>query len=567
MVSLSARADTARPRSRRIGAAYVTALCAALPLALLDGGMAALVGDLTVEGPFDLVRFAAFVTGIYAILALALATLEIPFVMLLGEDVGEDRADRAAKGYAAAIAVAIALAPLEPLAVSLRQSFARTSFAALALLLAGIGLALGALLVFAVLERALGRLLRRARGTAGRALASPAAGLLAPVAAIAAWAALVGADVLDPGSREAVSLAATALAVLAIQGGIAWLARTRAQRLAQAGAACVLLSAFGIASLADGVARAPGGDPAVTAATHQTLLGSFLLPTLRQGLGREPRGPAILPPSGPRRTRPSPPVPRPFPAPRAERKATTTAPATPRIPTAALAAASTAPTHAQDPSQRVRRNLVLVTFDAFEPDVFAMPEAGALQLLAARALQVPARAPGSVPQALRQLFGEGPRALGASLAKGGYETVGLFAWNARGRGRFAPEGFDQFRLIGGSADRYAADAVLSRARALLRTPSSRPLCLWLHLPGPTGRSPAALRAAAQRAGTRLGWLLRTLERMHIEDRTVVAVVGLPARPGADAVALLALPGGAGERSAPVTLRELGERLRTAASGR
>src|SRR5437016_1184732 len=84
---------------------------------------------------------------------------------------------------------------------------------------------MAALLVFSLLERVFAAVLRRAesRGAAGRALASPAAGVLTPVLVIAAWGGLVGADVLDPGSREAVSLAATALAILAIQGGLAWL--------------------------------------------------------------------------------------------------------------------------------------------------------------------------------------------------------------------------------------------------------------------------------------------------------------------------------------------------------
>jgi hypothetical protein len=557
----------ARLKARKIGFIYLTALGAALPLALLDSTMAAAVGDLPLGQPLDLVRFPLFVAGIYVLVALCLATLEIPFVMLLHTSPAEaDRSGRAAKGYAAGVALALALIPLEPLAEATRESFARTAFAGLALTLAGLGLALGALLVFAVLERLLTRALARMRerGGARRVVASPAAGIVTPVLVIAAWAGLTGAEILDPGAREGVSLAGLAVAMITIQGALAWLCGSpeRRQRFAALGMLVALLSVFSLGALADATIRAPRGDPAVEGASQQTILGSFLLPVLRRALRGQERPPAISPPVVARRAPKRQAAPAVSPAlSKPPRKAP--APAAPAAPAARPVASP--PVAA---AVRPERNLLLVTFDAFDPEVVALPEATALQEIAARASQTPLTAPEQPEQALRELVGEGAGALGLWLSGAGYETVGLQAWNAKGRGRLVPAGFQKLRLVGGDESRNAADAAIILARAFLRSAPAKRWCLWLHLPGPWAKALVARKAAAQRAGLRLGWLLREIEKSRAEERTVVAVVGLTAPAGQKAAGFLVVPGRPGERGEPQSLAQFGAKLRVAvAEGR
>jgi hypothetical protein len=544
-------------RFGRIRMAYATALWAGLILALLDGGMAALVGDLPVTRPYELARFALFTAGSYALLAVVLATLEIPFVMLLGDDAEKERSSRAAKGYAAGVAAALALFPLEPLAVALGRKFARTEFAGLALTLAGVGLALAALFAFALLERLFARALRRVEGGAtGRALASLTAAVLMPVVVIGAWGVLIAGEILEPGSREAVTLAATAVALLAIQGGIAWLMLARSERFAGWAVGGALASILALASLVDGAGYALDDDPALEAVSHQTLLGSFVLPTLRQAVQGPHRGPAILPLS-PAKKRVAPRSYNPGPA---------------AVPSARAAAGGISGGAAPSPAGRSPhrrapgRNLLLVTFDAFAPSAMGYPESTALQELAARSFQAPLRAPADVPGALRDLLEDG-EPLAAWLSAAGYDTAGFQAWTAKGRGEVAPRGFARLRLVGGSEVRHAADEAVARARAFLRGAGARPWCVWLHLPGPWGRGDAKRRAASRRAGTRLGGLLREVERLGASERTVIAVVGLPGRAGEPGAALLAAPGVSPRRGEALGLRDFRAHLEAALGGR
>jgi hypothetical protein len=587
MESMSAPASHfAHLKARKIGFVYLTALGAAFPLAVLDGTLAAAVGDLPLGQPLDLVRFPLFIAGVYVLVALCLATLEIPFVMLLQTSPAEeDRAGPAAKGYAAGVALALALLPLEPLAEATRESFARTAFAGLALALAGLGLALGALLVYAVLERLLARALARIREREGahRVVASPAAGIVTPVLVIAAWAGLTGAEILEPGAREGVSLAGLAVALITIQGALAYLVASpqRRRKLVPLGLLVALFSVFSLGALADATFRAPRGDPALEGASQQTLLGSFLLPVLRRALRAEERPPAITPPAMARRAgkRPGPegrgpalgrasrpPLPVLDPV----RPPVALGAAVPAASVPSLLAAQPLPPHPEVPAPAVRpgRNLLLVTFDAFDPEVVALPEATALQEVAARAFQTPILAPELPERALQELVGEGPGSLGLWLSGAGYETVGLQAWNAKGRGRLVPAGFHKLRLVGGDESRNAADTAIYLARAFLRSMPAKPWCLWLHLPGPSAKAPVARKAAAQRAGLRLGWLLREIEKSRVEERTIVAVVGITAPAGHKAAGFLVVPGRPGERGGPQSLAQFGARLRAAvAEGR
>lgn len=593
---------------RRFRLAYATAFAAAIPLALLDGAMAALVGTLSIAQPLDLVRFALFLLGCYAGVALLLATLEIPFVMLLRASADADpRSDRAAKGYAATVAIVLALAPLQPLAALVQERFARTSYAGLGLALMGVGLALLALLAFAAFERAFSSLLRRATGPVGRAFARPSFALLLPVAVVAGFVALLAGRVLAPDAREAVHLAATAIGLVATQGALALLAEpaARRERLAPAGLAVTLVSVFAIGSLGDAALRAPDGDAAVEATSHQTLLGAYMLPPIRLALRGPDRGPAIFTvreahrrtkrptgrdraPVAPTDVFPpvsalspaatSPPAPAVSPstvavaaatrAPAVSAPIAAPVPAMPSTaPAVAAAPASPAPPAASPTpsvSPKASRNFLFVTFDAFDPRVMTIPEAGALQEIAARSAQAPIALPQPASRALTELWRAVGKTLVSGLTTSGYTIQGFEAWNARGRG-----GRHEVRAttISGSGRRNAADEAILRVRRVLQEDRRTPWLVWLHLPGPTGSSETARRAAAKRASIRLRWLLDDLEKRHLDDKTIFVLVGLAAQAGEPAMSFLAEPGGAGSRGAALTPNAFGERLRLAAGGR
>jgi hypothetical protein len=543
--------------SRKVALAYGTALWAALLLALLEGVLATASSDTPFPSVFDYVRFGFFIAGAYTLLALAMATLEIPFVLLIETTAPQDeKIQRAARGYAAGLAIAMVLLPLEAVAELVRDAFARASFAGLAMALAGVGLALLALLLFVLLERVFKWLLVRAakRGVVGKAVASSTAGIITPLLAIAVWGALLAAEALEPGSREAVNVAATAVSLLAIQGGLAWLATVRrgSDSIAVVGLAGAILALLAVCSLTDAALRAKPGDVAVDAVSQQTLLGSYVVPSLRSWLHGDARGPVILPTIA---RRPRPPVQKKHPTrPRAVLAAATEAvkprPSGPRP---------------EGPAAARGRSLLLVTFDAFDPAAVGSPDAPALQELAARSFQWPMRAPDDVPGALRELFGEGNEALGNVVSAQGYQTAGLIAFNAKGRGKLAPAGFPM-QVMGGTRERNAADEAIMRARAMLREQHGKPWALWLHLPGPWARSQVARKAAVKRAGTRVQWLIEELRKSQDEERTLFVLLGLPGSAATPGVALVAEPGGTAQRGETLSPRELGAKVRALLGG-
>jgi glycerophosphoryl diester phosphodiesterase len=249
---------------RRIALAYVCAFAAALPLALVDAAPALALADLD---PFDALRLLLVVVGAHAVLAAALATLELPVLPHLRPAGDDAHADLAAKGLAAAIALAMLLAPLELL---LRGPIEVTTA------LAVLGLCFSALCAFAVLDRQLHRLGRRA------AAWSPLAALL-PLAVLAAWGA---------------GLAATLPSLAVLQGAFAWLARQR--RFALLGVGAGLVCAWGVLGLAETSLAARPGDRAALAA-RATGLGRVLAP-----LFVEARGPFLSPSRPPPRPKPVP---------------------------------------------------------------------------------------------------------------------------------------------------------------------------------------------------------------------------------------------------------------------
>jgi hypothetical protein len=554
--------ETTRGRraARKVALTYATALWAALLLAGLEGALVTFADDEWFSAAFDYLRFSGFIAGVYVLLGLALATLEIPFVLLLDAARGpEAQAQRAARGYAAALALCLALAPLEPLASLVRQSFARTSFAGLALALAGVGLALVAFLAFLVLARLLARVLRRAvrGGAVGRAVASSAAGLFLALGVVAVWGAILGGEVLEPGTRESLGIAGSAIAMLALQGGLAWLVAgaRRPERVRGAALAGALAGLLALASLGDAIWRAPHGDAAVDAVSQRTLLGGYVVPPLRELVAGVDPGPVILPVA---KTRPA-----------GRRLATPTGRPPAEPVKTAEPVKSAEPVKTAEPALAPRsvplmpgsRSMVLVTFDAFDPGATASPDAAALQEIAARSHQWPIRTGTDAATSLRELFGEGASSLWALAGERGYERHGLIAWNAKGRARLAAWGLTGVRIASGSSERNAADEAIVRARAILRAAAERPVLLWLHLPGPWGRSAVARQAALKRVGIRMRWILTELRRAGLEERSMLAVVGLPPHGDTPGVTLIAEPGGAGSRGDALSPAALGEKIR------
>src|SRR5262249_5689354 len=112
------------------------------------------------------------------------------------------------------------------------------------------------------------------------------------------------------------------------------------------------------------------------------------------------------------------------------------------------------------------RNLLFITFDAFDARTIGLPESSSLQELAARPFQAPIQGAGEPVAALGELWG-GAAPLGAELAARGYELHGFLAWNAKGRAAKIPTVPAQ--VVSGSGRRNAADEAVMRARDVLRT--------------------------------------------------------------------------------------------------
>ena len=204
-----------------------------------------------------------------------------------------------------------------------------------------------------------------------------------------------------------------------------------------------------------------------------------------------------------------------------------------------------------------------MTFDEFDPRVIALPESAALQELAARAYQSPIDAKGGAT-ALLEAFWKSGNPLASELTARGYTLAGYLAWNAKGK-TAKPTGLLPV-VASGSGRRNAADEAIARVRKVIAAADSeKPFAVWLHLPGPAGSSGAARKAAAKRAGIRLGWLLKDLEKAKIDEQTVVAVFGLPPAAGEPATGFVVEPGGTGSRGNASDLGPFVDRIRAALS--
>jgi hypothetical protein len=205
----------------------------------------------------------------------------------------------------------------------------------------------------------------------------------------------------------------------------------------------------------------------------------------------------------------------------------------------------------------MKQALFLVTFDAFDSRVANLEEGSKLRSHFPEGMVV--RAETDPSRALAQLLGGPSERLGESLAREGYACRGFMASTARGR--FQAPGFRDVENVLPTKGRQAADEAIFRVRELLAQSGTERACLWIHLPGPTGRAEATLRAAITRATTRIEWLQSALKKNGLTERSLFAVVGFPASAGQDGVAFLTPHPGARKGVETLRMEDLALELR------